>query len=125
MTKKREPTTQESMFNYVRFSCGGTPMVAGEMRSEVDIIAGLAEQILPPDRFEWSALRSHEALRRAISQVVPGYQDIHRPGLRRSQRREFSVAGRVQHSPEFPTQRRASARSTRSHCPTSPQTRTS
>ena len=101
--EEAEPTTQESMFNYVRFSCGGTPMVAGEMRSEVDIIAGLAERILPPDRFEWSALRSHEALRRAISQVVPGYQDIHRPGLRRSQRREFSVAGRVQHSPEFPT----------------------
>lgn len=98
-----QATTQESMFNHVRFSCGGPPLVPGEMRSEVDIIASLAQHILPPDRFDWTALRSHAALRRAISQVVPGYRDIHRPGLRRSQAREFTVAGRVQHTPRFPT----------------------
>src|SRR5437762_75474 len=38
-----EPTTQESMFNYVRMSDGGQPRHEGP-RSEVEIIAEVAEQ---------------------------------------------------------------------------------
>ena len=38
-----EPTTQESMFNFVRMSDGGTPRIEGP-RSEVDIIASLADR---------------------------------------------------------------------------------
>ena len=40
------PTTQESMFNYVRMSDGGPQRHVGP-RSEVDIIAELAEQTDP------------------------------------------------------------------------------
>ena len=36
-----EPTTQESMFNFVRLSDGGVPRLDGP-RSEVEIIAALA-----------------------------------------------------------------------------------
>src|SRR5689334_2937825 len=68
--EETQATTQESMFNLVRLSEGGPPAVDGEMRSEVDVIASLAELILPPGRFDWSALRSHRELRRAIASVV-------------------------------------------------------
>src|SRR5690606_3441204 len=69
-----QPTTQESMFSYVRLSDGGTPAVPGQMRSEVEIIAGIAERILPEGRFDWSQLRSHRHLREAMGKVVPGYE---------------------------------------------------
>ncbi len=69
--EESQATSQESMFNYVRLSDGGTPNVLGEMRSEVDIIATIAERILPSERFDWSELRSHSALRKAIASVVP------------------------------------------------------
>jgi len=51
LARDEEPqsTTQESMFNLVRLSDAGTPAVQGEMRSEVEIIASLAERLLPPD----------------------------------------------------------------------------
>ena len=91
-----EATTQESMFNYVRFSSGGDPNVAGEMRSEVAIIAELAEGILPDGRFDWSALRSHAGLRTAIAQTVPGYHPI-------ATGNEFQIPGRTFHEPQFAT----------------------
>jgi molybdopterin-dependent oxidoreductase alpha subunit len=95
-----QPTTQESMFNFVRFSDGGTPAVAGEMRSEVDVIAALAERMLPPGRFDWSRLQSHRALREEIARVVPGYAPI---AAMDATRREFTVEGRTFAEPRFPT----------------------
>ena len=95
-----EPTTQESMFNFVRLSDGGTPAVRGDLRSEVDVLASIAARILPEGRFDWAALRSHEALRREIARVVPGYTDAAEIG---TTRREFTVRGRVLHEPRFPT----------------------
>ena len=93
-------TTQESMFNYVRLSEGGEPAVDGDLRSEVEVIAALAELILPPGRFDWSAFRSHERLRQEMAKTVPGYAAI---GDIDQTRREFHVAGRVLHAPSFPT----------------------
>ena len=93
-------TTQESMFNFVRLSEGGEPAVNGDLRSEVEVIAALAELILPPGRFDWSAFRSHERLRQEMAKMVPGYGAI---GDIDRTRREFHVAGRVLHAPPFPT----------------------
>lgn len=95
-----QPTTQESMFNFVRLSDGGAPAVPGEMKSEVEIVATLAERILPPERFDWARLRSHAALRREIAAVVPGYAAI--DGIDET-KREFVIEGRVFHEPAFPT----------------------
>jgi molybdopterin-dependent oxidoreductase alpha subunit len=95
-----QPTTQESMFNFVRLSQGGLPAVAGDMRSEVDIVASLAERILPPGRFDWTTLRSHTALRRAIAEVVPGYRAIADVD---TTLREFQIEGRTFHTPRFAT----------------------
>ncbi len=98
--EESQPTTQESMFNYVRMSDGGRPSVAGEMKSEVDIIASLAERILPSGRFDWSEVRSHRALRRAMARIVPGYEPI---AAIDESRREFQVEGRTFHQPQFAT----------------------
>jgi molybdopterin-dependent oxidoreductase alpha subunit len=98
--EESQTTTQESMFNFVRLSEGGTPAVAGELRSEVDVIAALAERVLPAGRFEWSRLRSHAALREEIARIVPGYAPI---GAIDATRREFTVEGRTFAEPRFPT----------------------
>jgi molybdopterin-dependent oxidoreductase alpha subunit len=98
--EESQATTQESMFNYVRLSDGGTPAVAGELRSEVEILASIAERVLPAGRFDWSSLHSHRALRQEIARVVPGYAAI---GDIDDTRKEFEVAGRVFHDPAFAT----------------------
>lgn len=98
--EESQPTTQESMFNFVRLSEGGTPSVEGEMRSEVEILASIAERVLAKDRFDWKALRSHESLRKQIAEVVPGMSSLAAIG---PTKREFSIPGRVLHGPEFKT----------------------
>lgn len=95
-----QSTTQESMFNFVRLSDGGIPAVAGEMRSEVEVLAELAERILPSGRFDWKALKSHRHLRQEMAKVVPGLEEIaeiDKTG------REFQIRGRTFHIPEFGT----------------------
>lgn len=95
-----EPTTQESMFNFVRLSEGGAPNVVGELRTEVDVLASLAERILPAGRFDWRTLRKHQRLREGIAATVPGFAalaDIE------STRREFQLEGRTFHTPTFAT----------------------
>lgn len=98
--EEAQATTQESMFNYVRLSDGGLPAVPGEQRSEVEIIASLAQRILPAGRFDWAALRDHETLRQEIARSVPGYGEIAAIG---ATRQEFQVQGRTFHSPDFAT----------------------
>lgn len=98
--EEAQATTQESMFNYVRLSEGGTPSIEGDLRSEVDIIAGLAERILPAGRFDWSALRSHQRLREEIARAVPGFAAI---ADIEATRKEFQIPGRTFHDGAFAT----------------------
>jgi len=98
--EESQSTTQESMFNFVRMSEGGLPLVPGEMKSEVEIIATLAERILPSGRFDWSKLRSHEHLREAIATVVPGYAPMTKLT---SVGTEFQIEGRTYHSHAYNT----------------------
>jgi molybdopterin-dependent oxidoreductase alpha subunit len=95
--EEAQSTTQESMFNFVRYSDGGEPNVAGEMRSEVEVIAAIAARILPPDRFAWTDLTSHVALREAIARAVPGY------GALATGAGEFQIPGRTFHEASFAT----------------------
>lgn len=98
--EEQEATTQESMFNFVRLSDGGTPAVEGEMRSEVAILSDLAQRILPKDRFDWSIITSHDSLRQAIAATVPGYEQV---GNISSTKKEFEIPNRVFHDGSFPT----------------------
>ncbi|MEX2310679.1 MAG: molybdopterin dinucleotide binding domain-containing protein [Pirellulales bacterium] len=123
-----EPTTQESMFNYIRLSDGGPRRHAGT-RSEVDVIASIAERIfakaeggrrkgegqditsdgngappsplpLPPFPLDWSSMRSTAQIRQAIARIVPGFEKL--AELDRT-KQEFQISGRTFHEPRFAT----------------------
>jgi len=96
--EEAQSTTQESMFSFVRLSEGGRAGSAGEMRTEVDIIASIGCRLLSSTPIDFNALRSHDEIRRVIARVVPGYAEIAEIG---STGREFHVAGRVRHEPHF------------------------
>lgn len=96
-----QPTTQESMFSYVRMSDGGKARHAGP-RSEVEILAKIAQQALPANGpVDFKELESHTALRKLIAKLVPGYEDM--MGLE-TQKREFYVKGRAVEEYGFPTE---------------------
>jgi molybdopterin-dependent oxidoreductase alpha subunit len=95
-----QPTTQESMFNFVRLSDGGALPRSPEMRSEVEIVAGLASRVLPRGPIDWEKWKGHRELRREIARVVPGYRQLAEID---ATKREFTIEGRVRHTPEFPT----------------------
>src|SRR6185369_15987272 len=54
----------------------------------------------PPGPLDWRALTDHAAIRKAIAEVVPGYQALEAIDRTRA---EFQVAGRTFHEARFPT----------------------
>ena len=115
-----QPTTQESMFNYVRLSDGGPARHAGP-RSEVEIIGAIAEQVFekrdeaaespapkipqseirnPHSPVDWASMRNTGRIREAIAAIVPGFEKI---GAIDQTREEFQIAGRTFHQPQFAT----------------------
>ena len=95
-----EPTTQESMFNYVRLSDGGIERIAS-VRSEVAVLAELASLLLPDSALDFSEFRRHRRVRQAIARVVPGMEALADIDIAR---REFVVSGRLLHTPAFKTE---------------------
>lgn len=94
-----QPTTQESMFNYVRMSDGGITRL-DNVRPESMILCDLAKAVLSDVPVDFGSLRDHREVRRLIARTVTGMEalaDID------DTRREFHVAGRLLHTPEFPT----------------------
>jgi molybdopterin-dependent oxidoreductase alpha subunit len=98
--EEHQCTTQESMFNFVRFSDGGNPAASDEMRSEVEIIATLAGMVLPQGPVDFGSLRDHRAIRAAIAAVVPGFEAM---GAIDESRQEFQINARTLHAPTFAT----------------------
>jgi len=113
-----QPTTQESMFNYVRLSDGGPSRIDGA-RSEIDIIADLARRVLgetPVEPVEgsverpahstngilppWDVLGTSDGIRQMIGRVIPGYGAL--SGIDKT-RNEFQIDGRTFHQPIFNT----------------------
>lgn len=98
--EESQATTQESMFNFVRLSDGGPARHAGP-RSEVDIFATFGEKLLADNcPVDWSGLRQHGELRRIIAQILPGWEALAQID---QTKREFQIAGRTFHDPQFPT----------------------
>ncbi len=98
--EEAQATTQESMFNFVRLSDGGASRHTGP-RSEVEVIADLAERVLGPQSpVDWSLMRVHREIRQAIARIVPGYERI---GAIDTSREEFQIDGRTFHEPRFGT----------------------
>ncbi|MFQ5424717.1 MAG: FdhF/YdeP family oxidoreductase [Phycisphaerae bacterium] len=98
--EEAQPTTQESMFNYVRFSEGGPARLDGP-RGEVEIIARLARGVLGDDGpVDWRAMARHRDIRQAIGAIIPGYAAL---GRIDATRKEFQIDGRTFHEPRFRT----------------------
>ncbi|HVS38107.1 MAG TPA: FdhF/YdeP family oxidoreductase [Gemmataceae bacterium] len=97
--EEAQPTTQESMFNYVRISDGGPARLQGP-RSEADLTATLGEMVLGASPVDWKAMRRLCTVRQLIAKVVPGYEQIEAVD---GSKQEFQVGGRTFHTPRFAT----------------------
>ncbi len=114
-----QPTTQESMFNYVRLSDGGAHRFDGP-RSEIDVIAELFGRIQQSrgtghalSALDWNTIRDTKGLRKMIADVIPGWEaisDLDEGGP------EFQIKGRTFHEPTFKT----ADQKARFHVPTLP-----
>jgi molybdopterin-dependent oxidoreductase alpha subunit len=131
LARDEEPqaTTQESMFNFIRLSDGGPRRHEGT-RSEIDVIASIAERVARPTAassargsslatnesangdaanprpsrglaaLDWSQMRSTAQIRKAISQIVPGFEQM--AEIDRT-KQEFQIGGRTFHTAQFVT----------------------
>ncbi|MBI5760619.1 MAG: FdhF/YdeP family oxidoreductase [Planctomycetales bacterium] len=113
-----QPTTQESMFSFVRLSDGGPRRYAGP-RSEVSVLLETARRVVgvPPSggssgeandpakagtpAIDWHALESHAAIRRLMAEMIPGLESLAKID---ETKREFHIPGRAFHTPHFPTE---------------------
>lgn len=95
-----QPTTQESMFSYVRLSDGGPARYPGP-RSEVSVLADLGRRVLGDGGpVRWTELESHARIRALMADLIPGFEPL--AEIDRT-RREFHIAGRRLDTPRFPT----------------------
>jgi molybdopterin-dependent oxidoreductase alpha subunit len=95
-----EPSTQESMFSYIRLSDGGPSRHVGP-RAEVEIIADLALRVLGQGgAVNWRDMAHTSTIRKAIAAIVPGLEAI--AEIDRT-KKEFSIPGRALDTPTFPT----------------------
>ena len=94
-----EPTTQESMFNFVRLSDGGIKR-HDNVRPEVMILAELGERLLPDSPIDFAAYNDHNTIREAIAATIPGMEEIKDIHIAK---REFHVQNRIMHRPVFHT----------------------
>jgi anaerobic selenocysteine-containing dehydrogenase len=105
-----DPTTQESMFNFVRLSDGGITRLSN-VRPETWILCELAARLLPASSVPFASFRRHRSIREAIAKTVPGLEDLADIDVAK---KEFHVRGRVLHTPDFHT---ASGRAQFTVCP--------
>ena len=94
-----EPTTQESMFNFVRLSDGGIHRL-DKVRPESVILSDLASRLLGDEVIDFKVFGKHSELRKAIAQVVPGMEDLATIDVAK---REFHIRNRIIHTPDFNT----------------------
>ena len=120
-----QPTTQESMFNFVRLSDGGPPRHEGP-KSEVEVIATIAHDVLGASAsgnsasrdgtfrtgvsgtgalgggspVDWQAMQSTRRIREAIAKIVSGFEAL---ATIDDTKQEFQIGGRTLHTPQFPT----------------------
>ncbi len=94
-----EPTTQESMFNYVRLSDGGIRRLEN-VRPESWILGQIGKRVLPNSPIDFTAFSGHARLRDAIAAIVPGLEELADIDVAK---REFDIRNRVMHVPSFGT----------------------
>ncbi len=94
-------TTVESGNNFVRLNSPGTSHLHGsEIVSEVELLAEIAHRIHGDTPVNWRKLQDPIYIRQLIAQTIPGYAAI---GEIDETKTEFTVGGRIFHTPEFST----------------------
>lgn len=93
------PTTQESMFNFVRLSDGGIERL-DNVRPETVILCDLAKLLVPDSPIDFNGFKQHSKVREAIARIVPGLEQLADIDVAK---REFHIKHRVLHTPEFAT----------------------
>jgi len=94
-----QPTTQESMFNFVRLSDGGIRR-RENLRPESHILCDIALQLLPNSPIDFEEFKKHSLIRDAIARIVPGLEQLADIDVAK---KEFHIKGRLMHTPEFGT----------------------
>jgi molybdopterin-dependent oxidoreductase alpha subunit len=94
-----QPTTQESMFNYVRLSDGGITRLAN-VRPEVQILCDLAQKLLPDCPLDFAQFKQHNNIRAAIAATIPGMAELKDIA---QTKQEFTIQNRLLDQPEFKT----------------------
>lgn len=92
-----QPTTQESMFNYVRLSDGGIDRHENT-RPEVVVLCDLAQQLLKDCPIDFHQFKQHKTVRKAIANTIPGMEQLKDIDVAKQ---EFHIRGRLKHLPEF------------------------
>ncbi|MES2823400.1 MAG: FdhF/YdeP family oxidoreductase [Pseudomonadota bacterium] len=94
-----QPTTQESMFNYIRLSDGGITRLAN-VQPEVKILCDFAEKLLPNCRVDFSQFKQHNNIRAAIAATIPGMSELKDIATTKT---EFTIQDRLLTKPHFKT----------------------
>ena len=97
--EEKQSTTQESMFNFLRMSDGGISRL-DNVRSEVDIVADIATEILGNNKLNFSIFKLHRNIREAIGEIVPGLEQMKSLDVTKN---EFQINNRTFHKTEFAT----------------------
>ncbi|MEL7043894.1 MAG: FdhF/YdeP family oxidoreductase [Pseudomonadota bacterium] len=98
--EEQQPTTQESMFNYVRLSDGGILRLQ-DVRSEVAILADLGARLLPESPVDFASYANHDTVREAIARTIPGMEQLRDISVAKE---EFHIRGRLLQKPQFNTE---------------------
>ncbi|MDF3013744.1 MAG: histidine kinase [Cellvibrio sp.] len=95
-----QPTTQESMFNYVRLSDGGIDRLHN-VKPEVEILCELGKRLLPNSALDFHKLKQHDSIRAAIAATIPGLSDLKDIA---QTKQEFTIKNRLLDTPKFKTE---------------------
>ncbi len=94
-----QPTTQESMFNFVRLSEGGIDR-QNNVRPETWILSDIANRTLGKSPIDFTVFQEHREIRHAIANIIPEMSALADIDVARE---EFHIRHRVLHTPEFAT----------------------
>ncbi|MEX0300043.1 MAG: FdhF/YdeP family oxidoreductase [Kordiimonas sp.] len=94
-----QPTTQESMFNFVRLSDGGINRL-DNVKPESVILSELATRIMPDSQIPFGEFQNHSKVRDAIAKTVPGLAELADIDVAK---KEFHIKGRILHEKKFNT----------------------
>lgn len=94
-----QPTTQESMFNFVRLSDGGINRL-DNVKPESVILSELAARMMPDSKIPFKAFQNHSKVRNAIAAIVPDLEALADLDVAK---KEFHIKGRILHTKKFNT----------------------